>query len=655
MIIATAGHVDHGKTSLVKQLTGVNTDTLEEEQRRGLSINLGFAYHYFGDNQCLGFIDVPGHTRFINTMISGVRGIDLGLLIIAADDGVMPQTREHLAVLKLLGVASFAIVVTKIDLVDQILTDNVTAEAAALLSEFGVSDAPVYAVSNQTAQGVGKLRSALEQMGASLVAEGDSGNFRMSVDRAFNLKGTGLVVTGTVTAGCVAVGDSLDWSLAGMPSRVRGIHVQDRPGEQGHTGDRCALNLSGGPEIARIQRGDWLQGEGGAPTTQRSDVKIELLPDAACSIRQLTPVSVYIDARQVRARVYLLGIDSDTDSGKSPRVVNPGETCLAQLIFFEPVLVSAAQRLLLRDDSQVHTLGGGIVIDPYAPQWKKARAARRAYLGAMQTGNLKDMLEHWLMVEEQCIDEQRVRHSWNLRPDEMTTLLTEPVFDGRIDRVADGDREYLVSKSTWHKTRGDMLSALNSWQTEHKAQAGIEVDSFKTTLGTSLLSPLIDPALGQLVQAREIEIKNGVISLVGHCASMPPELQADWTKIEGMLKHSGVKVPLLSEVCAATAIQPRELVNILRQATVTGAVLRVSEKRFALRGTVAILAQAFLDLAHSSSEVPVVAYRDRLQIGRNFAIEVLEYFDKVGFTLRRGNVRIVRDAQVPVERFGLLQ
>ncbi len=649
MIIATAGHVDHGKTSLVKQLTGVDTDTLEEEQRRGLSINLGFAYHYTEDNICLGFIDVPGHARFINTMISGVRGIDLGMLVVAADDGVMPQTREHLAVLRLLGVDNFLIVITKTDLVEPGRVGTVEEQVTDLLLSSGITEAPCMQVSNYSTEGIPDLRNLLEQGARKIVAEAGVGVFRMSVDRAFNLKGTGLVVTGTITSGRVTVGDTLHWTPSGNAVKIRGLHVQDRPAESAFTGDRCAINLSGGMELASIHRGDWLQGEGAVPSTTRCDARVELLADASCSLRHLSPVSVNIDARQVRAKLYLLELDQE----KASRTINAGDQKLAQLIFDEPVLLSAAQRFLIRDDSQQYTLGGGVVLDPYAPRWGKVRTQRRQYLKAMARGTLPAMLEAWLFDEKQCIESGHLGASWNIQPQELDTLLVEPSFSERVERINHRELEYLVSAETWLSIVEGVRQNLEKWQRENPASPGLDRREFKQKLCRDFAPELLEPALEHLATKGDIDVSGGLLSISGHRVTMPPEYQEDWGRVLQELQRCGIRIPLLSELCAATQVQPAQMVGIMRQAMLTGDIHRISEKRFALRESLSSLAAAFLSLAEGDEEVSVVAYRDRLGAGRNFAIEVLEYFDKVGFTLRRDNARVVRDAGAAIKLFGL--
>ncbi len=319
LIVATAGHVDHGKTALIRQLTGVDTDRLEEEKRRGLSINLGFAYRSVERDTTLGFIDVPGHTRFINTMIAGVSGIDLGMLVVAADDGVMPQTLEHIDVLRLLGIGQCIVVISKIDRVEPERVTAVADAAQALLGEDCCRAA--FPVSNSTGEGIAALQQYLDKQAITHQQRSSAGNFRLSVDRAFLLKGTGLVLTGTAISGAVAVGDELQLLPQGVSVRVRSLRVQDHEAQRGRAGDRCALNVSGPIEKDQVKRGDVLVCRKEVPLCERFDATVSLLPNAPFAIKHLSPVKVYIGARRIAARLYLIG---DSIGGTATHRLQPG-------------------------------------------------------------------------------------------------------------------------------------------------------------------------------------------------------------------------------------------------------------------------------------------------------------------------------------------
>jgi selenocysteine-specific elongation factor len=363
MIIGTAGHIDHGKTTLVRALTGIDTDRLKEEKARGISIELGYAYTPLPGGDVLGFIDVPGHERLIHTMVSGACGIDFALLVIAADDGVMPQTREHLAILELLGVSLGAVALTKTDRVDRDRVRDVQAEIVATLSVTPLRDAPVFPV-NATAvddPGVESLRSHLHETAAQFPLRRDQHLFRLAVDRVFTLTGHGTVVTGTVFSGRVRTGDTVAIMPSGTQVRVRSIHAQNRPANSGRAGQRCALNLAG-IETSAIARGDWLADPRALVPTSRTDVRLKLLPgDSSRRLSSWAPLHIHLGTAHHVAHVVPL---------ESTELL-PGESARVQLVFDAAICVTPGDRFIARDAQAVHTVGGGAVLDPAAPARKR--------------------------------------------------------------------------------------------------------------------------------------------------------------------------------------------------------------------------------------------------------------------------------------------
>ncbi|MEK7206452.1 MAG: selenocysteine-specific translation elongation factor, partial [Pseudomonadota bacterium] len=326
MIIGTAGHIDHGKTALIKALTGVDADRLKEEKARGITIDLGYAYAPLPDGEVLGFIDVPGHERFVHNMLAGVTGIDAVLLVVAADDGVMPQSREHLDILDLLGVTQGIVALTKIDRVSPERLIEVQAEIEQLLGGTGLTGSPVFPVSSIHGDGVGALRTHLQLAAATAQARANDGRFRLAVDRCFTLAGSGTVVTGTVFAGRVRVGDKLLVSPAGREVRVRGIHAQNRAAEQGEAGQRCALNLAG-VEKNDIARGDWVLDPAAHAPTSRFDAQLHVPVSATRTLRHWTPVHVHLGSTDVMAHVSIL-------AGTN---IEPGASGFVQLVLEQPV------------------------------------------------------------------------------------------------------------------------------------------------------------------------------------------------------------------------------------------------------------------------------------------------------------------------------
>ena len=373
MIIATAGHIDHGKTALIKALTGVDADRLPEEKKRGITVDLGFAYSRDAHGRSLGFVDVPGHERLVRTMLAGATGVDFVILVVAADDGIMPQTREHLAILDLLGISRGVVALTKIDKVAPERVGAVMAEVHALLAGSPLAEAAILPLSAHSGDGMDALTAALAEAAADTCSREGSGRFRLAIDRAFTLAGTGLVVTGTVHAGRVAAGDRLLLAPRGREIRVRGLRAQNEVAEAGNVGQRCALNIAG-PRVekADIARGDWICDAAIAAPTSRADVRLRVLPSEARPLRHWMPVHVHIGSADISGRVVLL-------EGGS---LAPGESALGQLVLDQPDGRAAGDRFVLRDQSAQRTIGGGRVIDPRPPLRNARRPERLGFLRA---------------------------------------------------------------------------------------------------------------------------------------------------------------------------------------------------------------------------------------------------------------------------------
>ena len=383
MIFATAGHVDHGKTELIKAITGIDTDQLPEEKRRGLSIDLGFAYYRLADGTRLGFVDVPGHEKFIRNMLAGVAGIDMGLLVVAADDGVMPQTSEHLSILNLLGIKKCVIVLTKIDRASGERRLEAEKEINKLLKKFEFTDCELYSVCAPQNIGIEALRNGLTQRAHQRFSKDPGHYFRMSIDRAFSLNGIGLVVTGMIFSGSVCISDKLTLSSNGMPVRIREIRSNNQVTSRAKVGERCALNISGrGISERSIKRGTWLTHPNLNVLTRRIDVDLKVLETEPNSLKHWTPAHLHIGSDHLSARVAVLS------GGNIPI----GKSSLAQLVLPRDIHAVYGDRFVLRDQSAQRTIGGGRVIDPFAPKRGRSRPTRIATLMSIRKGSTKEVL-----------------------------------------------------------------------------------------------------------------------------------------------------------------------------------------------------------------------------------------------------------------------
>lgn len=627
MIVATAGHIDHGKTLLVKALTGVDTDRLPEEKRRGLTIDLGFAYRHLGDDAVLGFIDVPGHEKFVRNMLAGVSGIDFALLIVAADDGPMPQTEEHLAILDLLGVAVGAVAITKIDRVAPERLAEATEEIAVLLAGTTLESAPVFPLSALTGDGVPALQAHLEAAARAFHARPDDGNFRLAIDRTFTIAGAGLVVTGTVYAGRVAVGDRLVLSPAGAPVRVRAIHAQNRDAAQGRAGERCALNISGsGIDRHSAHRGDWILAEPAHAPARRLDVTIGLLASEKRALRHWTPVHLHLAAVAVTGRVAVL-------EGGS---IAPGQPGLAQLVLDEPIGALAGDRFILRDQSARRTIGGGRVLDPFSPARGRARPARIAMLRGMG-GEPAAELRALLAANADGVDLNRFAQARNF-----TAAESDALFE-RVEMVRSGPprRQTGIAPAHWDALLDSLLGVLRDWHAKRPDQPGPEEARLRRALPGRPSEALFGAAVLDLLHAGRMARDGAHLTLPGHRPAFSAADAALWARIEVLLVDGGSRPPRVLEIAEAVSLDGRATERFLQRAARVGLVLRVADNRFYPPAALLELAKlaAALGAAAPEEGFSVGAFNKRAGIGRNLTIELLELFDKKGLTRRDGGGR----------------
>ena len=637
MIIATAGHVDHGKTSLVRNLTGVETDRLEEEQRRGLSINVGYAYWRPDSETTVGFIDVPGHRRFINNMISGISGVDLGMLVVAADDGPMPQTREHLQAMNLLGVENYLLVISKCDRVDEQRLAQVCRETVTLLPE----GTPIHKISNTTGAGIDELRTELKRQAQQWTARTTNGHFRMSVDRAFHLQGRGLILTGTIASGSVATGETLLLQPHGKILRVRSIHAQDAPASIGKAGERCALNVSGDIHKDNIERGDWVAGKNCIDTTCRFDTRIGLLPDAAFPLKHLSEVKLHIGAKHLKARLMLL---HDEDSPTSR--IHSGETAFAQFVTDRPILCCHGDRFLLRDYGETATLGGGVVLDPQGLKSRRSSATRLSFLAAMEEDGIENAIRAALEDPSCTLDYNALLKSWNLDPGDRP--------GGNLPgtaRIKIPEGELWLAQSRWSDLKRRILKTLAKYHHSNTDEPGIEPNRLARAALSAVDQRLFQPAIAELTNSGDVLVTNGLLSASEFKARPSEQEDSDWLSISACLQKYGRQIPNLAQLEQECGLSKPALQRILSRAQRDRRLIRINPKRYAETSLLYEFAQTALALTRDKSTLTVAEFRDHCGCGRNVLIEVLEYFDSIGLTRRVGNARVLLDRGLPDKHF----
>lgn len=622
MIVGTAGHIDHGKTTLVRALTGVDTDRLPEEKARGITIDLGYAYRPGPNGEPIGFVDVPGHERLVHNMLAGAGGVDFALLVVAADDGPMPQTREHLQILDLLGIRDGVVAITKIDLVPPARRREVEAEVKALLAGTTLQDALVLPVSAVTGEGVEDLWSYLAELSADATARDVNRRFRLAVDRAFSIAGAGTVVTGTVMAGSVRPGDRLFIAPGKLEARVRGIHAQGRPAEEGHVGQRCAVNLAG---ISReqVKRGDWLIEPSLHGPTDRLDIELRLLKSEPRALRHWTPVHLHIGAAHATARVALLEMQA----------LEPGQSGLAQLVFDEPVAALAQDKVILRDSSASRTIGGGRVLDPVPPRRGRRRPERIALLAALAEPDDAAAYSGALAALGGVVDLAWFERIRNVPPD---VSLAEV-------KVAN----FGFAPAAWAELAEGVAAALAAHHTAKPESPGLDENRLRLALPRRWPKPVFHAAVVELVRAKRIAQEGGFLRLPGHAVRMLPAEEKLWERVQPHLAANRFHPPRVRELAELLDVEDSAVRQMLRRAAKLGRVVQIAPDHFFLRATAAEMAHLVAELSQGGeATVTAASFRDRLGTGRKVAIQVLEFFDRAGITARIGDERRVVPAKV---------
>ena len=643
MIIATAGHVDHGKTELIKALTGTDTDRLPEEKARGLSIDLGFAYQALPDNTILGFVDVPGHEKFIRNMLAGVAGIDLALLVVAADDGIMPQTREHFSILDLLGIDQCVVAITKIDRVNNDRVIEVQHQAKTLLAESGRKEVAVYPVCAPDNQGVDALKNDLGQWSKGSKAKSSAGlmrsvgsvdgHFRMAIDRVFTLKGVGLVVTGMVFAGVAVIDDSLVISANGSQVRVRGIRALNQVSDRAQAGQRCAINIVGrGVSEDSVRRGHWLMHSSLYVPTKRIDVDLRVLDCEPRALKHWTPTHLHIGADHLSARVAVLCGGSIAVGGRG----------MVQLVLERDVCVVHGDRFVLRDQSAQRTIAGGYVIDPFSPKRGRARPIRIAALHAMNHHDPKDVLDALTEISEAGIELEPFCISHNL-----TIQQVDDIIDSlSLQRVGRQPKEWVFGTMQWQSLLDAIEQVVDTFHQSEPEQSGVSLKHIQLSLKQLELKPyveiyVLEEAISFLLEQKRLGRRGARFHLPTHVIAVSDYDRKLWAKVAGSLAPDSGSPLSLHQAAQALGVDKKTMESSLKNAVKVGEMVLVAKNRYLPTSYLMGLGYAAEKLAQSTPEgvFTVAEYCKYVKTGRNFAIDILEYFDRLGLTGRFGNNR----------------
>jgi selenocysteine-specific elongation factor len=624
VIVGTAGHIDHGKTSLLQALTGQSGDRRREERERGMTIDLGYLYAVLEPGaELTGFIDVPGHERFTHNMLAGAQGIDLVLLVVAADDGVMPQTREHLAIVELLGIPRALVAITKCDRVDPARVQAVHEQMTTLLAPGPYADAPQIALSSVTGEGVEALRQALLDAQHDVLQRSTGGGFRLAIDRAFSVAGAGIVVTGTALSGQVTAGDTLMLSPLGKPVRVRGLHAQNQAADTAYAGQRVALNLSAERlALEHIHRGQWLLAEWLYAPTQRLDIDLRLLASEAKAFEHFQPVHVHLGTQDVTGRVALL-------EGES---LAPGGRMFAQILLNAPVQAVKGDPLILRDQSAQRTLGGGRVLDPFAPSRHRRSPERLAQLQALASSNrLEALLPALLANSDTGLDPRQLERQFN-RP-RATWVLPDDV---RLIETRQGP--LLFSAPRWEALKAPLLEQLARFHLLEPDQMGPDRDRLRRFTASSLERSTFIRLLDELLASGAIVASGPWLHIPEHQVRLSEEDEALWNRIQPLFEQAGFDPPWVRKLGNDEAT----VRLLLRKMARLGLLHQVVRDLFYTDAIIRRLAAMLLQLAEHNPVIQVAAFRDAVGLGRKRSIQILEYFDRIGLTRRLGDKRQIR-------------
>ena len=627
IVVGTAGHIDHGKSALIKALTGYDPDRLKEEKERGMTTDLGFAF--LGNDVTI--IDVPGHEKFVRHMVAGASTIDFVMFVIAADDGPMPQTIEHLEVLKLLEIKKGIIVITKKDLVEDDWLILVTKDIKKLMIGSFLENAPIVAVSNTTGEGIDNLKKILDELIAQTQAKKDRGIFRLPIDRCFTIKGFGTVVAGTVFSGKIDVGDTLELLPHNKKVKVRGIQVHNEKVGQATTGFRAAINIVGA-EKDEIKRGDILTQPGYYEPSNFLNVSLYLLKLAEKPLKNLTRLRIHLGTKEILGRIVLL----------DKKILQPGDKAMAQFRLEKPAVSDVGDRYVIRTYSPQTTIGGGSVIEPKATKAKGFDEKLIEHLQKVETGDTVTMIEENLLANfevPQKIDE--IAYDLNIPPGEVQAIIDKMISENKAI-LLDKTRGLYYLQSNFGKLNAKILDVLTNYHKTNPTNIGIPKLELLKNISKAMDKSLMNYALDKMSEQKSIKTSDdNKISLFGFKVTLDKELDAAIRKIEGLYLDAAYKPPSYDAVLAQNLGDEKTIKRAHRYMIDSGSLISVGESIVFHHKYVAEAKENLIEYLKKNKEIRISQFRDLLGASRKYVLPLLIYFDTHDITIKRGDVRIL--------------
>jgi selenocysteine-specific elongation factor len=629
IVLGTAGHIDHGKTALIKTLTGIDCDRLKEEKERGITIELGFAYYQIGDDLLIGIVDVPGHERFVKHMVAGAWGIDMVLFVIAADESVMPQTREHLDICELLGIRRGIVVITKKDLADDEMIELVKEEVRELTAGGFLQNSPVVAVSSATGENMDVLREEIRKQANEIRERSREGVFRLPVDRVFTIKGFGTVVTGTCISGSVRLGEEVEIFPGGSHARVRTVQAYHQDVREAGAGQRVALNLQG-IEKQELDRGAIIGLPESLLLAHRVDATLRYLKLPFRAIRNNSIMRFHIATTQVEARLVLLDRD----------VLEPGDSAFVQFVFSEPVVVLPGDRYILRGSYAVQTLGGGTVLDIAPVKHKKNTANLKTIHQLLETGSLKQRAEYHVGKGGAAgIATPFLSAALGLDRKSLDTLLTEMETERIVKKVG----KAVVLMQRFEQYKQVIKETLTGFHEKNPLKIGMSKEELRMRL-PAVEQQVFQTALDDMTDAGHVEIDKDKVKLKGLSRPVDQSVEKLHAKIVATLHARGFMPPSVSELSEELGIKETGLRDMLQKLAYESQVVRVKSDMYFAGSRIEELKKTVKDHMIAKKEMVPADFKEILGLSRKYLIPLLEYLDEIKLTIRTGDKRVLRNA-----------
>jgi selenocysteine-specific elongation factor len=631
IILGTAGHIDHGKTSLIRTLTGINTDRLKEEQKRGITIELGFASMDLPSGQHLGIVDVPGHEKFVKNMVAGATGIDLVAMVIAADEGVMPQTREHMEICSLLGIRFGIVVLTKIDMVETEWLELVTEEIREFMSDTFLKDAPICAVSSTTGDGLKDFVKELDTLSDNVTGRSASGLFRLPVDRVFTMKGFGTVITGTLFSGKIEVGEQVAIYPSGITSKVRGIQVHNQPVERAEVGQRTAINFQGLEKTA-VHRGDVVARPGSLVPSYMVDVSLQYLSSNPKAIKNRSKVRFHTGTSEIMGKLVFMDREE----------LQPGEETVAQVRLDAPVTILKDDRYVLRSYSPVRTIGGGRILTPVARKHKGTDADAALEIETLADGDPSELIDY------------HVRSAWykgaSFTELLVLTNLSDKKLEASLQPVLSDKSISIIDKAARIYIHREVLSALENRAMDHldryhKAnplKEGMPKEELKSKVPPVVSDRLFHLMLNELTRKESVQVDGDQVRRTGHTVTLEIDQADAREKILSAYDAGGFTPPYFKDVASSLGMPPARAKEVLSLLVKEKQLVKVKEELYYSTAIMKDIEAKLVDFLKQNSEISMPQFKDLIGTSRKYSVPLMEYFDSNNVTLRVGDARRLR-------------